>query len=363
MNKDLLNSMKISGIVGLVFGLLFTLYLVNQSYLTANKVFFSFLIILASFSFSVFSAALSFLLDKKLKDIKFENSMHRNIINYLVIIALVIIIVSILSTLFSDYIEFRIPLEIGVIAAFMGFIIGFVIMYLDYKNYQTQQKLVLLEQENMFLNEIAYKDNLYQETVRNLVLTEERNRMAKELHDSIAQGIHGINYSIRAIRELSKTNEEVTDVINNMEEITKRTLEELRAVIIELQPTDLEKKGLVKAIQSILDLSHSLHNIDFSFHYDYFNNLTANQEMAAFRVAQEAITNIERHSGANKVMINLVLIDGNVKLSINDNGKGFDIKSEKSGFGLMNMQERVKQTGGNFNIESNDKGTSINVIW
>jgi signal transduction histidine kinase len=363
MSKEFVQSVKISGVVGVLFGLAFSILMINQGYYTGSSISFTLIIITIATSFSLLSSSISFIIDKKLKNIHFENEMNRRIINFLVIMIFVTILVSILTTVFSEFISFQIPLEIGIVAAFFGFMVGFVIMYLDYKSYKTKQKILVLEKENMFLNEISYKDELYQETVRNLVLTEERNRMAKELHDSIAQGIHAINYSIRALKELHKRGENLTEVLDNMELTTKKTLDELRAVILELQPSELEKKGLIKAIKAILDLSHSLHGIEFSFHFDYKDDLTANQEMAAFRIVQESIANIEKHSNADKVILRIISDNHEVKLSIIDNGVGFDTNNTKLGFGIMNMKDRSSQSGGKFSITSGHEGTSITVIW
>ncbi len=241
---------------------------------------------------------------------------------------------------------------------------GLVIAVVNYQIDKIRRKVTRLETENKFLSEIAAKDQQLQETTRNLTIAEERNRMARELHDSISQGIHGIIYTIHSLRKQLNTNDEKTkELVDYLEGAAESTLSELRAMILELKPALMEERGLIEAIRLQSELFARRQHMALDLNLGEVKGLTPEQEMAVYRIVQEALTNIQRHAKANRLRLALSFgAETGILLEISDDGQGFDLREARRGNGLENMAARCRETGGEFAIESRaGKGTTIRV--
>ncbi|MFP4017272.1 MAG: sensor histidine kinase, partial [Halanaerobiales bacterium] len=251
----------------------------------------------------------------------------------------------------------------------IGCFFGLIIMILEYNSWKTKKKMLVLELENKYLEELTEKDEILQEASKNLYITEERNRMARELHDSISQGIHGIIYSTKSLQQHLKQDKidiaKLQIITEHLEATAEVTLGELRSMIMELKPALLEDKGLYRALVLLLDLFAKRQNIIVNQDIEEIEGLTPEQEVAIYRIVQEALTNIQKHSSANHVSVSLKKSDTEgIILSIQDNGKGFDLNENKEGNGLKNMKTRSKNNGGELIIDSHpENGTLIEVVF
>lgn len=179
---------------------------------------------------------------------------------------------------------------------------------------------------------------------------EERKRIARDLHDGIGQ-------SLLLIKKQMDTNHETT--LQNKQMITD-TLEEVRSISRDLHPMHLEKFGLTSSIENILEKVQSSTDIFISKEIDNLDKaLNAKAEIHLFRTVQEAFNNIVKHSEATAANIKVKKNTNEIKIIIQDNGKGFDqdpklVKSKS--LGLRTMDERIAAIGGSFQIQKGESG-------
>lgn len=250
-----------------------------------------------------------------------------------------------------------------------GVIFAIIIAAFEYYNWKVEQRMAILEIENKYLEDLAAKDMMLKEATKNLLISKERNKMARELHDSISQDIHGLSYGLSSLKNQMKTlnidDNKVFKILNHLEKTVENTSEELKYMIKELKPAALEKNSLKDALLTHLDLFEARQEIEVKKNIDDITTLSPEQEYSVFRIVQEALTNIQKHSKANEVKINFKKQSSQsdrIQLIIEDNGQGFDIDNIKRGNGLNNMELRSRQIGGNFEIKSKfEKGTIIKV--
>ncbi len=208
---------------------------------------------------------------------------------------------------------------------------------------------------------------LYQET-RQMAVTEERNRMAREIHDTLAQGFTGIILQLEATEQaLGDTNDEVQRHLNQARSLARKSLAEARRSVWNLSPQALEQLRLDEAIKQEVERFRQDNGIDANFTlFGERRDLPPDMGVALFRICQESLANISKHAEASEVGVVLSFNDSAVDLSITDNGKGFDPgankKPGKSGYGLISMRERALGQQGNFEVQSEKgEGTTVRV--
>ncbi len=298
------------------------------------------------------------LLEKVLLRIGVTNRPFLRMIISFVIIAIVIVVIPGFLVIRSQALVWR-QYFLG---AAIGCGFGLAIAIVSYQIDKMRQRVSRLEMENEYLTEIAAKDQQLQETTKNLMIAEERNRMARELHDSISQGIHGILYSVHSLRKhLNATDEKTAQMVDYLQNTAEATLSELRAMIMELKPAIMEEHGLIEAIRLQSELFARRQQMTLDLNLGEAKGLSPEQEMAVYRIVQEALANIQRHSKAKGLRLMLITeLSGDVVLEIVDNGKGFDLREIRRGNGLENMAARCRENGGEFRIESEPgQGTGI----
>ncbi len=241
-----------------------------------------------------------------------------------------------------------------------GMAFGVIFALINYRAEITRQKMRILELENRRLAELAMREELLRKAARNLAVTEERNRMARELHDSITQNIHGILYSLRPLREVLTGNQQGMKILNHLEETAAGALQELRRLVMELSPSPLEDRGLEEALSLHCDLFARRTQVELRLELGYNGTLQPDQEMTVYRITQEALANIQKHAEASRVVVSLQNGADTTCLSITDNGKGFEPQTAKKGHGLANMADRARQSGGRLEIKSAPlQGTTV----
>jgi two-component system, NarL family, sensor histidine kinase LiaS len=212
------------------------------------------------------------------------------------------------------------------------------------------------------LNRMAEQLQNLLEARQKLATLEGRNRLARDLHDSVKQQIFAVSMQIGATKVLLKRDIDAAEGrLNDAEKLVHQAQQELTSLIRELRPVALEGKGLAAALRELATEWAQQTNIVANVRVEGTQTLPLHVEEALFRVAQEALANVSRHSKATLVQMLLTITDKVVTLSIVDNGQGFDMTRQGyPGVGLLSMQERMKALGGDVQVESTPgKGTRV----
>lgn len=196
---------------------------------------------------------------------------------------------------------------------------------------------------------------------------EERRRIGRDLHDSLGQYLAALKMHLELLARGQSSEQHLAEAVR----LTDESIKEVRTLSYLLHPPLLEESGLASAVQWYLDGYSSRSQIDISFDKDpAFPRLSRDLELAMFRILQEALTNVHRHSGSRTALVRLFVNDDAVVLEISDEGQGIApellnrVRNEGAlGIGLRGMTERMHQLGGELNIESTcQKGTTITAI-
>jgi len=211
---------------------------------------------------------------------------------------------------------------------------------------------------------------LYEET-RQMAVMEERNRMAREIHDTLAQGFSGIILQLEAAEQaLSSDAPAVERHLNQARSLARKSLAEARRSVWNLRPQALEQLPLSEALKQEVDkfIQNSGLNAQFTVFGDK-RDLPPEVEAGLLRICQESLTNIGRHAKATEVEVSLTFNESAVELSVSDNGVGFrprvskGAKGKSDTFGLISMRERARGLGGTFEVQSKrGKGTLVRVV-
>lgn len=219
-----------------------------------------------------------------------------------------------------------------------------------------------LGQMSRQLNSMAEQLQHLLSTRQKLAMLEERNRLARDLHDSVKQQIFAISMQLGVTKRLLKQDSAAAEArLETMEKLVQQTQQELTTLIRELRPVALDGKGLVVALREFATQWAQQTEIVANLRTKDLQPLSLSVEEALFRVVQEALSNIARHSQATLVQITIETTDNIVTLSVLDNGQGFDMTPQtRLGIGLFSMQERMRALGGDVRVESTrGKGTCV----
>ncbi|MEU9979472.1 GAF domain-containing sensor histidine kinase [Streptomyces sp. NPDC051014] len=211
---------------------------------------------------------------------------------------------------------------------------------------------------------IALTNARLYERSRELTIAEERSRLAHELHDAVSQKLFSLRLTAQAAaalvdRDPSRAKGEMQQVAALAAEAT----DELRAAVVELRPAALDEDGLLATLRTQIQVLDRAHDARVTFTAGGFRALPAAQEEALLRVAQEALHNALRHSGAEHVDVTVNRRGGGAVLRVTDDGGGFDPHlTRRAGrhLGLVSMRDRASGVGGTLTVESAPgKGTTI----
>lgn len=216
------------------------------------------------------------------------------------------------------------------------------------------------DRSNDELGKLAHRLNRMAERLQNLLYTrrelatlEERNRLARDLHDSVKQQIFATAMQVGAARALLDPDSRAAlEHLNEAEQLARQAQTELTALIRELRPASLQGKGLTQALKELVAGWSRQNKIAAEISMQGERALPLEVEQAMFRVAQEALSNVARHSEATHIEAHLAWENNEVSITISDNGKGFDIDAvEGKGVGLRSMRERMEALGGSLSLE------------
>jgi signal transduction histidine kinase len=192
---------------------------------------------------------------------------------------------------------------------------------------------------------------------------EERNRMARDIHDTLAQEFAGILLYLEAVKSLDAS-ENASEYLASARELARSGLEDARRMLLGLRPKSLEGADLLDALKQLVERYSRDCGINCTFSVSgRSHRLPGDIENELYRVAQEALCNVRKHSRAGSASILLSYTSAGVVLEIKDNGRGFARKQPEPGahgFGLPTMRERANRLGGRMDINSGQgSGTEI----
>ncbi|MFC0332774.1 sensor histidine kinase [Paenibacillus sepulcri] len=204
------------------------------------------------------------------------------------------------------------------------------------------------------VDEMTKDQEVWTEQVRFSAVIQERERLARELHDAVSQQLFAISMTATAVsRTLEKDWERAKRQVQLIEEMASVAQSEMRALLLHLRPIHLDGKNLGQALYSLVEELKQKVPMHITLEVDDSIMLDSEAEDHLFRIAQEALSNTLRHSKAEQVLIRLKGYGNDVQLTFQDNGVGFDLEAKKqTSYGLLTMEERVNVLGGSIRLTS-----------
>jgi signal transduction histidine kinase len=249
-----------------------------------------------------------------------------------------------------------------------GEVIGALQMGSTESNVYSQRHLGLAERVGNQIARAIENARLFQEN-RELGVLEERNRVAREIHDTLAQGFTGIVLQLEAAEQaIEETPDEVSEHLGRAKGLARESLQEARRSVWDLVPRALEERSLDHALRDEVSEFAAAGRERATFSIDGTRrDLPTGVQRAVLRICQESLTNARRHAEAATVNVKLSFDPGAVHLEIRDDGRGFDPDAlhstgERRGFGLIGMEQRARLLNGSLSLSSHEgEGTRIKV--
>ncbi|MDQ4044782.1 MAG: histidine kinase [Chloroflexota bacterium] len=236
--------------------------------------------------------------------------------------------------------------------------------FAEMANHTTSQVAWLEEHRHDRERQAAQMRDLLRRT--NRLQEDERRRIAGEIHDAVSPLITGALYQARALLMAngSTPEEELTSSLKSVSELLERATNELHGVIFELRPPDLDDLGLVAAIEAYV---HTIQRTGLSCRLEVTGDppsFTPEVRLSFYRIAQEALHNVVRHAGADEAVVRLETTDELVRMTVRDNGAGFDPAQavQPASLGLLSMRERAESIGATFTIVTRPGGGTAIVV-
>lgn len=213
---------------------------------------------------------------------------------------------------------------------------------------------------------IALRNASLYERGRELTIAEERNRLARDLHDSVSQTLFSAVYTAEAAATvLQRDVSRAAEYVARVRELTQDALEQLRGLVFELRAPDIATDGLVATLRKHADVLRRVHPVQIEVDGDGDRRLRGAIEPELFRIASEALSNAVRHAAARAIRVEIEVGDDAASVTVRDDGTGFDPSSvaiRARRLGLTSMEERAEALGGRLEIESAPGlGTSVRV--
>ena len=249
-------------------------------------------------------------------------------------------------------------LSVIIIRAASFFVVGYIVAQLVHT--QREQRRALL-QANVQLSQ-------YANTLEQLAVSRERNRLARELHDTLAHTLSGLAVNLEALKTVLAADPAEAQVLADQSlEITRTGLADTRRALKDLRAAPLEDLGLSLALRHLAQTAAARANVALELDLpDDLGDLPPGVEQNVYRIAQEALENVVRHAEARRLTVGLRLAGNTLRLAIGDDGQGFDPATPAAGerFGLKGMAERAAVFGGRLCLESAPGGgTRVQLDW
>jgi signal transduction histidine kinase len=233
------------------------------------------------------------------------------------------------------------------------------------------ERCLMAAEKARLMEDLAQREEQVRRLAEHMLHVEEmeRRRISRELHDEAGQSLLCIRLQIELIEQaLPECESESRSKLREARDLTERTILEMRRLIAALSPAVLEQLGLGAALRQLVNRFQRLHACRVRLQLSRMGALPQQLEIIAYRLVQECFNNIGKHSGARHVNILLSSADGTLKLSVEDNGIGFNVEealAKRESFGMSGMRERVALLGGQFHVDSrmegSKRGTKISI--
>jgi signal transduction histidine kinase len=213
---------------------------------------------------------------------------------------------------------------------------------------------------------VATARGVEQQRLRDVLAAQEaeRRRWARELHDETLQALGGLRVLLASARRSPEA-----EALRHAADLAIAQIEQeitnLRAIITELRPAALDELGLGPALEALFERHRTMNDLSITAELVLPEGQAATAELGvdvpatAYRVVQEALTNVAKHAHASAVIVSVRIEDRRLIAEVSDNGGGFAVDGVDSGFGLSGMRERVLAAGGVLNLASSEHGTTI----
>lgn len=245
-----------------------------------------------------------------------------------------------------------------------GMMVGTVLLYIHRANQEAALRTRLLQQLDAAQRDLAERSRL-------AGVLEERQRFARDIHDTLAQGFSSIIKHLEAIQLSAPGSPAADDALAtasphlvHAQDVARASLADIRRLVWALRPAELTDAPLADAIERVAAQWSRAHDVKAACTMDRIPPLHPDADVIFLRATQEALSNVTRHANATSVSVSLRLVDELVLLTIEDNGAGFayDDGADLQGMGLSGMRERVRPFGGHVLLESSvGEGTSVTV--
>ena len=224
---------------------------------------------------------------------------------------------------------------------------------------------------------LAIEHSRYYEQAQTMAVVEERQRLARDLHDAVSQTLFSASLAAEVLPQLWERNQaEARHCLQEVRQLTRSALTEMRTLLLELRPEILPKMEFNELLSQLAEAIGNRFRLPLDLAAEKLPPLPPDVQIALYRISQEALNNIGKHATASRVTVGLRLRElftaenknlqrAGLELRISDNGQGFDPQNVSSGsLGLGIMHERAKTIGANLRIESQvGHGTEVIVIW
>jgi signal transduction histidine kinase len=233
------------------------------------------------------------------------------------------------------------------------------------------QELGLSVENALLYQEAQERETMLADLLHQVVGAQEaeRQRIARELHDATGQSLTAIALGLRGVETMLEGDQPVkVEQVEELKSFSTSALGELRQIIADLRPSQLDDLGLAPAIQWYVHEFEKRYAIQTEFVVEgNRSRLPPEHETVLFRIVQEALTNIAKHANATSASVRLEKYPAQIRLTIKDDGRGFDLEEAlrgkgRTGWGLLGIQERTRLLGGQYEIHSEpQRGTRIQV--
>jgi signal transduction histidine kinase len=213
---------------------------------------------------------------------------------------------------------------------------------------------------------LAVENSRLREQVERTAATAERGRLARELHDAVTQTLFSASLIAEALPRLWEQHpEEGRRGLEELRQLTRGASAEMRILLLELRPAALVEKPLGELLRHLTDAMTGRARVPVVLSVEGNSSLPSNQQIALYRIAQEALNNVAKHAQASEANVRLHCLPGEVILSVRDNGQGFDpSRGQRGQLGLRIMRERAEAIGARLDVRSEPgHGTQIVAAW
>jgi signal transduction histidine kinase/ligand-binding sensor domain-containing protein len=217
----------------------------------------------------------------------------------------------------------------------------------------------------LYRSRITKIRKLQADQIRIMIATqeEERKRISRDLHDDVGTKLSALKLFLSSLKEkaLKINDKEIQLLALNSEKYISETMKDIRQLLLNLSPAVLEEFGYITAVEGLVNKINETKQIRFNLvFFGMKHRLKKDYELALFRITQELINNVLKHAEAQNVALQIGFRDEKIILMIEDDGKGFEVKNHRNGYGLQNLEARTKMMEGSMTIDSQPgKGTTV----